>query len=58
MKVVTQDLEMADGTDGNIVNEGDTGVLNDVELNKDDGVADKLDNIIDFMDNLTTSLDK
>ena len=58
VKVVTQDLEMADRTDGNVVNKGDSGVLNDVELNEDDGVADELDNIIDFMDNLTTSLDE
>ena len=56
--MITQDLEMADRTDGNIENEGDTGVLNDVELNEDDGVADELNNIIDFMDNSTTSLDE
>ena len=58
VKVVTQDLEMADRTDGNIVNKGDSDVLNNVELNEDDGVADELGNIIDFMDNLTTSLDE
>lgn len=57
-KVVVEDLEMADGTDTNTAGEGGVNMLDDVELNEDDRVADELDNIIQFWDSLTTGPDE
>lgn len=51
-QVVLSDSEM-----GNVTNTGDqmgNTMAADVELNEDDEVTNKLDNIVQFMDNLAT----
>ena len=51
-QVVLSDSEIGDGT-----NAGDqmgNTLAADVELNEDDKITDKLDNIIQFMDSLST----